>query len=186
MLDGKIKVWTKQHKNILKDLESSGRYIVKKEYIQNKMEEHAGIYLDTYHWLRQAAGSFSRIPEDVKYPVWLSVTEESKISNSDGNVQLELLVDKSRVTIIDLEKWGYIVNYMYIPKDKEDERQHEDLLRRYGVDDSTAYMSPFYPNIKRMIYKSWDRLFDDTVMPGVNKVGIIWEVKQEWIIRVEQ
>jgi len=181
-----IKVWTKQHKDILNDLDSNDRYIVKREYILNKMEDHAGIYFDTYAWLYQSVSKRMEIPADASYPIWLSVTEESKIGNSEGNVSLELLVEEEKVLIMDLEKWGYIVNYMYIPKDKEDACKHEELLVNYGIDDSTAYMSPFYPNIKSKIIKSWDRLFDDSISLSPALVGIMWELKKEWITNIER
>jgi len=99
-----MKVWTKQHQNILHDLRENGRYIVKREYIRNKMEEHSGFYLDVYFWLHQA------------------------------------------------------------------------LSGRMA----------FYPNIKSKIMKSWDRLFDDSVELSPARVGIIWEVRQEWITGIEQ
>lgn len=179
-----IKVWTKQHKNILNDLNETNRYIVKREYIEGKMEEHSSIYLNAYSWLYNKCLSKVHIPIDAKYPIWLSLTEESKIDNSEGNVLLEISINKSDLLVLDLEKWGLIVNYMYIPLDEDDEKKHEKLLNSYNIDDPTAYMSSFYPNIKSKIIKSWDRLFDDNIMLGKNSVGIIWEIKKEWILKV--
>ena len=54
-MGSKVKVWTKQHADILSDLEKSGRYIVKKEYIHQKMGEHAQLYFEVYNWYRKAA-----------------------------------------------------------------------------------------------------------------------------------
>ena len=34
-----ITVWTKQHENVLKELETSGRYIAKQEYIRMDLKE---------------------------------------------------------------------------------------------------------------------------------------------------
>ena len=47
-MTNKVKVWTKQHENILQVLEQTGRYIAKKEYIQQKMEDHSSLYLGVY------------------------------------------------------------------------------------------------------------------------------------------
>lgn len=179
-----VKIWTKQHENILKDLETNGRYIVKKEYIVSKMEDHASLYLDVYNWYYQAASKLVQPPADVKYPIWVSLTEEDKIVNSPGNVQLEILVEQTQLLTMDIDKWGRIVNYMYIPADAQDEKEHEALLRRYGIDDCTAYMKPFYPNIKQKIIKSWDRLFDESIILSEVRVGTIWELKQEWIVSI--
>ena len=55
----------------------------------------------------------------------------------------------------------------------------------YGVDDAKAYMSQFYPMIKKEIVASWDRLFDDQVKLGNDlKYGTIWEVRKEWVTNV--
>lgn len=183
-MSNKMKVWTKQHKNILLDLKEYGRYIVKKEYIINKMEEHSNIYLDTYNWLYNKCKNFCVIPSDCIYPIWVSVTDESKIENSEGNVLLEIDIDKEKVMILDLDKWGKIVNYLYIPKNEKDEEEHEKLLKSYNIDDCTAYMKPFYPNIKSKIIKSWDRLFDNNIILSQNQVGIIWELDKKWISKI--
>lgn len=179
-----VKVWTKQHENILRDLEINGRYIVKREYIVNKMEEHASLYLDVYNWYYQAASKLVRPPEDAQYPIWVSLTEEDRIGNSSGNVQMEILVEQDRLITMDIDKWGKIVNYMYIPADVQDEKEHAAMLGRYGIDDCTAYMTPFYPNIKRKIIKSWERLFDESIILSKVRVGTLWELRKEWIVTV--
>lgn len=68
-MTNKVKVWTKQHENILQVLEQTGRYIAKKEYIQQKMEDHSSLYLGVYEWYMQAAARFVQPPADVKYPI---------------------------------------------------------------------------------------------------------------------
>ena len=78
-----------------------------------------------------------------------------------------------------------ILNYSYIPKDKADARRHQDMMEQYGVSDAKAYMSQFYPHLKREIIASWDRLFDDSVILGNDsKYGNIWEIRKEWVTQV--
>ena len=182
----KVKVWTKQHKDILNVLEKEGRYIVKKEYIQQKMEDHANLYLDVYDWYRHAAGKIIPAPADVKYPIWVSLAAEEKIENSEGNVLLELEVDETLLLTMDIDKWGRIVNNMYIPLHEQDEDKHDQMLARYSIDDHTAYMTPFYPNIKQEIVRSWDRLFDETIVLSKMMVGTLWELKKDWIVNVSK
>ncbi|MBR6554715.1 MAG: DUF3841 domain-containing protein, partial [Clostridia bacterium] len=86
---------------------------------------------------------------------------------------------------VNIAKWGAILNYSYIPADEADDRRHKKLLRDYGVSDAKAFMTQFYPDIKREIIASWARLFDDRVQLGNDWCyGTIWEVKQEWITAV--
>jgi len=179
-----VKVWTKQNSKILDDLEKHGRYIVKKRYITEKMAEHAALYLDVYTWYMDKAKKIAPIPRDVQYPIWVSLAEEEKIENSDGNVLLELMTDKDTLITMDMDKWGMIVNYLYIPQDSADAQRHEKLLTAYGVDDCQAYLSPFYPSIRTEIIRSRDRLFDDSIILSQMKVGTIWEIKAEWIVKI--
>ena len=183
-MTNKIKVWTKQHSAILDVLEEKGRYIVKKEYIEQKMEDHSGLYLSVYEWYVHAASHFVSPPSDVMYPIWVSLSEEDSIQNSDGNALIEIEIDKDQVIIVDLYKWGNIVNHLYIPKDLEDQKEHSQMMDNYGIDDVTAFMTPFYPNIKRKIQRSHERLFDDTSVLGEMKVGTIWEIRKEWITKI--
>lgn len=180
----KVKVWTKQHADILSELEKNGRYIVKKEYIRQKMGNHAGLYLEVYNWYRKAAAKIVPAPDDVEYPVWVSLSENEKIGNSDGNVLLEVEVDEDFLITMDMDKWGRIVNYMYIPESDADQEQHDKLLESYNTNDCAAYMSPFFPVIKKKIQKSWDRLFDESYTLTPVRVGTLWELKKEWIINV--
>lgn len=180
----KVKVWTKQHANILTDLAKNERYIVKKEYIQQKMGDYAQSYLDVYNWYRKAAEKIVPAPSDVEYPIWVSLNEHEKIGNSDGNVLLEIEVDEDFLITMDIDKWGRIVNYMYIPQSEADQAEHDKLIESYSTSDCLAYMSPFFPVIKKKIQKSWDRLFDDSFTLSPVKVGTLWEIRKEWILNV--
>ena len=42
---------------------------------------------------------------------------------SPGAVILELTLEPDRITSVNIEKWGSILNYSYIPKDKTDARR---------------------------------------------------------------
>lgn len=183
-MGNKVTVWTKQNANILDILEKEGRYIVKKEYIRQKMGDHANLYLEVYGWYRKEAEKIVPAPEDVAYPIWVSLNEGEQIANSDGNVILEIAVEEEELITMDIDKWGRIVNYMYIPKDDADQQSHDNMLKDYNTSDTKAYMSPFFPNIKKKIQKSWSRLFDDTYNLSSMRVGTIWELKKEWIIKV--
>ena len=184
-----ITVWTKQSNKILNTLEQFGRHTVKKEYIVEKMEDHSQLYLDCYTWLVNESKKHMEIPQDVRFPVWVSLKEEEIILNTknDGTVILELEVPKDNLMTFDIDKWGAIVNYQYIAKDKQDKEQHMKMLENYGLDDdSSAYMSNFYPALKQQIQKSWQRLFDDSVKLSAMDVGVLWEVKKEWVKKIYQ
>ena len=174
-----ITVWTKQHQNVLEILERTGRYTAKRAYIDLDLQECAPLVLEVYDWL---AAHLPGRPGDAEYPVWVSYTGEAVMLPSPGTVILELRLPRHRITPVNIEKWGAMLNYSYIPQDSQDARRHRKLLEDYGVSDAKAYLTQFYPQIKREIIGSWDRLFDDSVILGSTAAyGTIWEVRKEWI-----
>ena len=181
---GKVTVWTRQSVKILDDLQDNGRYVVKQSYIREKMEEHADLVLDVYGWYRRRAAAFCRIPDDVKYPIWVAVSESSLLGLCEEHVMLELSVDEQDLIIIDPYKWDLVINYMYLPKDAADYQRHQDLLHNYQTNDGKAYMTPFFPMIKREIVQSWDRLFEDNPADLKDKNGTLWEIRADWITKI--
>ena len=163
-----ITVWTKQHRSVLEQLEKTGRYIARREYIEIENQECAPLVLEVYDWLVQHSPNAGKKPKDVDYPV-----------------TLKLRIDHALIAPVHIAKWGTILNYSYISLNEQDARRHRQLLESYRVSDTQAYMSRFYPQIKREIVSSWDRLFDDSVhLNSDQKYGIIWEIKKEWVSAV--
>ena len=183
----KITVWTKQHQSVWDTLKREGRYVARREFIRLDLQEHADLVLEVYDWLVANGPDRMNRPPDVEYPVWVSYARETTMLPSPGAVILELELEEAWITPVHIGKWGCILNYSYIPADPADARRHEQLLADYGVSDAKAYMSQFYPQIKREIVDSWDRLFDDSIILGNKaKYGTIWEVKWEWVTSVAQ
>ena len=181
----KFIVWTKQNKAILKELEETGRHICKKEYIGMDLQEHIHLVLEVYDWLVRKGPKALLKPADVEYPVWMSFEQDATMMPGKDGVIFELTIDEEIITPINIAKWGTILNYSYIPADEKDAKRHREILEMYGVDDAKAYMSQFYPMIKKEIVASWDRLFDDQVKLGNDlKYGTIWEVRKEWVTNV--
>lgn len=182
-----IKVWTRQHKSVLDKVMNNGRYIARKEYIQMDLQEHASLVLSVYDWLVQNGPDAANRPADVTYPVWVSFDEEATMLSGEEGVVLELTIEEEWITPINIAKWGAILNYSYIPVDEQDAKRHRELLEMYGTDDVKAYMTQFYPMIKKEIVQSWSRLFDENVKLGNDlKYGTIWEIRKEWVTKVVQ
>ena len=164
-----ITVWTKQNAAVIDQLETAGRFIADERYIRRELEDTTDIMLFIYRWLSDHMPSASVRPQDVSFPVWVSFDREATMRPEDGYAVLELRVQEELVTPVNIEKWTRITNYSYIP-------------RSMGISNAQAVMSDFYPEIKKKIIASWDRLFDDSVRAGNrNAYGLMWEVKKEWV-----
>ncbi len=178
-----ITVWTKQHISVLETLEREGRYVARRQNIARDLGADAPIVFEAYDWLARHSPDAARKPADADFPVWLSFSGETAMLPSEGTALLELAVDESLITRVNIAKWGAILNYSYIPRDRQDALRHRALLQAYGVSDAKAYMTQFYPHIKREIIDSWQRLFDDGIqLGGPAEYGLIWEMRKEWII----
>ncbi len=179
---GKIKVWTRQHKNVAEVLKETGRYITKEEYIRMENQEHSDIILFAYKWLSSNGPNVGKRPADVSYPVWVAFESDSLMLPGENDVIIELEVEEDDITPVNVTKWGMILNYAYIPLDERDAKRHRELMDMYGTNDVEAVMSRFYPELKREITDSWMRLYDDSVVVGNDlKYGTIWELREEWV-----
>jgi len=181
------KVWTRQHKNVLDVIKNNGVYRVKERNIRKKLDTCADIYLDVYKWLRHEAAKRMEIPDKAKYPIWLTVDKDLKLPMTDGFVFFELEVPKNEIMIFDMLKWDYIVNYLYLPKNKKDRKRFKNKLEKYNINvESDIYLQNFYPLLKEEITTSWQRLFDEDIKLSNQKVGISWEIKADWVIDYEK
>ena len=186
---GTIRVWTRQDRRILKVLEDENRYICQPEFIDMKMENFSPYYKTLYKWyVSKAVKKVPKPSDTILYPIWVSVDENMQLNNTAQTVILELEVDEDLVIVTDQEKWGYVVNFFYLPYNQADLEAHNKELKRFGIGDESALIHSdkgnFYPLLKQKIIKSWDRLFEDYTLSGVMQ-GTIWEIKKEWIINIK-
>jgi len=181
------KVWTRQDQAVLETLEKNGVYRVKEKYIRAKMGNLADIYLNVYKWLRNQASKRMDIPKEARYPIWLTTHEELKLPTAEGCINFELEIPESDILIFDMEKWDYIVNYMYLPKDDKDRNRFKEKLDKYNINvESDIYLENFYPLLKQEMVSSWERLFDNSIRLSNHDLAITWELNREWVIDYER
>lgn len=183
-----MKVWTRQHVDVKRAIEEQGYYRVEPKYIEYKMEEYADYYKSLYDWYCKRAEKIVPKPSgEITYPVWVSIDEKVQLQLVDDTVIFEMEIDEKDIVITDAEKWGYVMNYFYLPKDDTDLKKHYAELKRYNISDESAIimdgLGNHYPLIKRKIQSSWERLFEPYQLSAVRQ-GTIWEIKKEWITNI--
>jgi len=183
-----MRVWTRQHLDVLETLNKFGIYRVKEKYIDIKMEEFSDYYKKLYDWYSiRAEKIVSKQDENIKYPIWVSIDEKMQLQYVPNTVILELEIEDDKIVITDMEKWGYVVNYFYLPYDNKDLMDHYKELEKYNIADegeiAMGGLGNHYPLLKRKIIKSWDRLFEDYKLSNIRQ-GTIWEIKKENIISI--
>lgn len=149
------------------------------------------LVLEVYDWLVAHTPAAPHRPEGAEYPVWVSFLREGTMLPGEGAVILELELDPELITRINVAKWGAMLNYAYLPRDEADARRHRKLLSDYGASDARAFMTSFYPQIKREILDSWQRLFRHHAALGMgDRSGVggvqagLWCIRREWVAAV--
>lgn len=181
----KIKLWTRQHENVLKSIEAFGIYRPKKEFLEQKFDSIWEYYSEVYRWYIERAEKIVPRLEGAEFPIWLSVRSDMMLQAAENNVIIELEAPVDKVVFTDSEKWGYVMNYWYLPIDKRDEEKFNDELKRVGIgDESELYMGHkgnFYPHLRSKIIKSWERLFEGGEEITPTAQATLWEIRKEWV-----
>ena len=181
-------VWTRQNVLVLKELEANGSFICREQFLRAKSDTISDYYIQAYRWLTDQARKQITVPDDLYLPIWLALTEEAKLPEAEGEVSLTVDVPDEQLFIIDYNKWGYVLNYMYVPVDDNDERAHDKKLLDAGiVNEASLIMSDkgnMFPQFKSEIIRSWPRCCtpSDDIQ---NNVGCVWQIRDEWIIERE-
>ena len=181
-------LWTRQSPELRRELERSGRYRVKQEYLEKKNGNMSSYYDRLYRWYTRAA---SRILDTggALYPIWFNLTRDRMLQPVEGSEILAVELPAEAYLLCNYEAWGYVVNFFYVALSREDEERHRAELRKNGLkSDDELFLTEkgnFYPILKREVEKSWERIF--TLRPDDTERGVAatsWELRSEWIREV--
>lgn len=182
-------VWTRQVPQVWDEIQRTGRYLVKEEYVRAKNLEISDYYIELYRWFTEQARSRVQMPDEAEFPIWLSLTEEQRLPPAPNTIALTLEVPDDALVIVDYDLWGYRVNHWYVPTDPADEAAFNEELARLGIGNESALITGeagnFYPHLKRKIQASWSRVFDKPNDRMNLNVGAIWQIIPEWVKDVE-
>lgn len=182
--------WTRQVPEVWDEIQRTGTYLVLEEYVRAKNLDISDYYIELYRWLTEMCRSHVPLmPAEAKFPVWLALTDDQRLAPTPGTVSFTLKVPHDAIYLVDYDKWGYRVNHWYIPLDAEDEARHNAELASMGIANEAALITSdkgnYYPAMKSKIVRSWQRLFDGPNENMSNNVGVIWEIRPEWVEEVE-
>lgn len=186
--NGKRIFWTRQHISVARILRTEQIYRMKREFLVSKNGSMADYYATLYEWYTEKARQRLTIASDLKYPIWLYLTDDIIYQPIENTVVLELELPDDAYLLCDSEKWCYRMNYFYIPKDEEDEKNHLDELKKYHIASEDALFTTdegnFYPLLKRKIIDGWSRLYTPPDSICSSTIGTCWEIRPEWVRRM--
>ena len=185
---GHITLYSPQADIVWQAVENDGIAYSRREFVQRKYEESAGIFLAAYDaYIREAEKIVPR-PEPWAYPYWAFASMD-QIDLSGGGRVMKLSVPADEAVFFDQYDWYKVLRLSYMGGSEADEEAFaRDLARRGIRDSSEAVLKPFYPDIKKKITDSWKRLFrHDADIRGGDTSGVrgvqagLWCIKKEWL-----
>lgn len=188
-----MKLWTIQPVVALEELEQYGVYRARTEKIE--MPE----FFPSYDWLCNFLEKKSKRPNGVEYPVWAWHTFCGKRKKPDlryncyGHkgeelVCMELDIPDEYVLLSDFELWHFVLNNWWLDTEMFRDGFSEDDYDK----NRQAFHSLSKEEQKRLTEESWLNIFDigqvvdnDFIRRGVDIQAIFWELRMEWVRKVQ-
>ena len=188
MTDGKTILWTRQDEKSLLDLEKYGVFRNKEKYIRSNYDDIAYHFIAAYKWFANEASKMVPKPEGVEFPIWCSISEDSMLRPTEGQVCYKIEIPNNDIIYFDGAKWDYVLNHIYIPKDDADHDQYIKGLKEKGFKDQFNFIdgksSHFYPLEKKRVVDSWKRIFEIKEWSIFVVQANIWEIKKDQILEI--
>ncbi|MDY0236206.1 MAG: DUF3841 domain-containing protein [Gudongella sp.] len=188
MTEEKTILWTRQDERSLLDLEKYGVFRNKKEYIEANYGDISYHFISLYRWFTNEASKRVPTPEKVEFPIWCSISEDSMLRPTEGNVCYKIEIPKKDIIYFDGAKWDHVLNHIYIPKDDADQEEYVKELKSKGFKDQFNFIegktSHFYPLEKKRVMDSWQRIFEIERWNIFIVQANIWEIRPEQIKEV--
>lgn len=187
----KVKLYTQQSDNIVNQLKSNGYHIAKMKFIKEKYGEVAPVFVEAYNWYVSNAEKIVPRSNDEESAIW-AFREIKNIENHSGHKILEIHVPIEKSVFFKMEDWNKRINLSYIGKTLEEEKSFNKKILKYGINYSGDVIStPFYPQLKDELIKSWENLFryDNEVkelgdMQFSDMQAGIWRLEWDWVKKI--
>lgn len=183
-----VRLYTRQNDKTLLPLKRQGRIINQRVYVELHFGDIAPLFLESYDWFTAEAAKRVEKPEDVKAPIWCSISAQNCLKPIDGTVVYVLEVPKDRIIYFDEGKWDYVLNRIYLPKDEKDAAEYKQHLKEKGIVNGFEFFDGrykgMYPDEVKRIKNSWQRVFEIDNWTIFNVCGNIWEIKEEWVQKI--
>ena len=64
-----VRAWTRQVPQVWDEIQSTGRYRVREEYVRAKNAEISDYYIELYRWLTMMCRDRIAMPDDAEFPI---------------------------------------------------------------------------------------------------------------------
>ncbi len=186
-----VTLYTMQSSDIVKQLKQNGFHSAKMQFIKEKYGEVSQVFVDAYNWYTYNAEKIVPRPHEAESAVWC-YRNPKYIEMHSGYEILKLNVPAEKAVFFRMSDWNKRLNLRYIGKTPKDEDAYNKKLSEHGVDyEGNIYLTPFYPQLKSVLTKSWQNLFAyDTLVKEHGDLLFddmqagVWRLELEWVQEV--
>lgn len=187
-----VKLYASQTDVVVEALRRDGVCYSKEAYVRRKYQESAPIFVTAYSWFVGKAREIVPCPAGAEYPYWAFRDLYSLDQSGGGNV-LELSVPIDQAVFFDVMDWNKIMRLSYIGASEKEEEAFREEMRERGLNYNDVMLTQFYPEYKKQIMKSWDRLFrhheeiKSGDCTGIHSVQAgLWQIREEWVDKIQK
>lgn len=158
------------------------------EYASEHLGDIYEFFREKYTYFVKQAEQIVPKPDDVKLPIWCSVSNKNCMKPDENSVAYCLKVPAEKIVYLDGAKWDYVLNNHYVPLNEEDLKQYYKYLKDNKMPNPFLIGSEdyryLYPEEYKKIYQSYKRIFDIDKWNIFAVQGNIWEITEDMIIKV--
>ena len=182
-----INLFATQSPQVQSVIEQEGVAFSRRIYVEKKYGKDAPLFLTVYDWLVGEMEKRVPKPQGAEYPYWLY--ENAYSATSEAGDFLKLQLPREHCLFFDVYDWNKVLALRFIGENAAEEQRFQQQLADYGVRRPMDVMlSSFYPDLKRQLLDSWQRLFrhHDAIAAGLpheaqSVQAAVWCLRKEWI-----
>lgn len=186
--NGYVMLFTTQDKRSLDILKTNGRFINKLEYASEHFGDIYEFFKEKYTYFVNEASRIVPKPDDVKLPIWCSVSSKNCLRPNETSISYAIKVPIEKVIFFDGKKWDYVLNNHYVPLNEKDLEDYYKYLKENNLPNPFLILSNnyryMYPEEAKKIEQSYKRIFDVTEWNIFSVQANIWEITEDMIIKV--
>lgn len=184
-----IKLYTLQTNTVKDKLFSDGIVYSKREYVRNKYQESAEVFILVYDFLVKEMIKYIDKPVNAEYP-YFHYMDLYNIEKYDNIKPLHVEVPLDEIVLFDYKTYTKVMTFKYLGEDEEEEKEFENEIEKQGLNYYKIMMSNFYVQYKNKIIDSWKNLFrynedfkkGDYTNKEMGIMGVSFCIKKEWIV----
>ena len=182
-----LRLYTAQTEAVCQVIFRDGVCFSREEFVSEKYGESAPGFLTAYRWFAREAPRLVPRPEGAQLPYWAFADLYSVEASGPSRV-LTLEVPRDQAVLFDLYDWNRVLQLGFLGEEADARAFRKELSLR-GLREFDVMTGSFYPELRRAIEDSWQRLFrhhaallcGDTSGAGGVQAGL-WCIRREWIV----